>query len=87
MCSCKDYGMRWSNYGPIPNKKCVQISEPMKTEWGENRYLCMPEQAGVALVWSHNGIPIGAQRSRCMEWRIPGDISWSENYLCGGMVL
>lgn len=85
ICSCKDYGMRWSNYGPISGMKCAGVFEPLKATWGQDRHLCVPEWWSFALVWSHNGIPAGVMSSDCMEWTIPGDGFWSENHLCKGM--
>jgi hypothetical protein len=87
VCSCRDYGLKWSNYGPISNMVCTQINETVKTTWGENRYVCIPKSWPFRLIWSSNGIPIGTESNQCMEWKIPGDRSWHGNYLCEGMVL
>ncbi|XP_062506576.1 uncharacterized protein LOC134183127 [Corticium candelabrum] len=82
ICSCKDWGMKWSNYGPISGMTCTWMSEPMKTWWGNQRYLCVPEWWSFSFIWSHSGIPMSIQSSDCMEWSISGDRSWKENHLC-----
>eukprot|EP00118_Oscarella_pearsei_P022172 m.253094 g.253094 ORF g.253094 m.253094 type:complete len:2506 (+) comp40365_c0_seq1:62-7579(+) len=82
VCTCKDYGWKWSNNGPIDGMRCTAVVEPEKKYWGENHNVCLPRWFPFHLVWSHNGLPNGFDQNDCVEWNVPGDGSWNRNYLC-----
>ncbi|XP_065843026.1 uncharacterized protein [Oscarella lobularis] len=78
VCTCRDWGAKWSNGGPIEGMKCTNIREPLNAT---NQYLCLPISTPFNLAWSRDGIPNGLNASDCIQWKFD-DYRTKNNYLC-----
>jgi hypothetical protein len=82
LCSKADYGLRWSNAGPIEGMTCTNTAESSEANpaiWADN-FFCAPPQAPWKFSWSSAG-PIAGRT--CVHWNETADPnSWSDNFLC-----
>ncbi len=85
-CSDTDWGMQWSNAGPIDGMVCTNVAESAEnhaSEWSDN-FLCVPEQSPFELAWSSAG-PVAGMA--CAQWNEPSDThSWGDNFICSKAV-
>ena len=84
-CGEQDYGLEWSEKGPIAGMKCTNITQTdaaaaTATAWKDN-FLCVPPDSQLTLTWSSKG-PIAGQSCTC--WNESTDTSTTslDNYLC-----
>ena len=83
VCTCRDWGAKWSNGGPIEGMKCTNIREPLNAT---NQYLCLPISTPFNLAWSRDGIPNGLNASDCIQWKFD-DYRTKNNYLCQSKII
>lgn len=75
-------GFSWSNYWPLADKHCLQITEPGDPDAWQDNYLCMQAAPPIALEWSFTGAKSGRVCTKIWEPQDAHASQWQDNYLC-----
>ena len=80
LCTQRDFGLRFSIAGVLPNMACISVNEPSDPDAWSDNYLCSPVDYG--LRWSFAGPVADMRCTKIEEPSEPALEAWTDNYLC-----